>query len=290
MSKVNISLAAGRAALKLRKHSPTILFATGIAGTVATVVVACKATIKAQKVHEKHTNAIGIANDRLEKGVYDKDAHKHHVVTAWTETSINYAKLYGPAFILGVTSIACLTKSHQILTSRNTAVMAAYAGLDKAFKGYRQRVVEELGEEKDTEFAHGVEKKVATGYDEKGNGFSKDTKSAPKDAQTAYGKWFDERNRHWAKEHGYNTVFLENQQKWANLRLKSKGHLFLNDVYEMLGFEDTAEGQQVGWYYDNDNGDGYVDFGFNRYPDFMAGYERTVFLDFNVDGPILQFI
>lgn len=287
---MNFQRTAARAALKLRKHSPHILFGVGIVSGVATVVVSSKATLTAAKVHESHKESIQKADVRLANDVYDKDAHKKHVVQVWSATSVAYAKLYGPAFVLGVTSIACLTKSHQILSSRNTALTAAYVGLDSMFKGYRKRVVEELGEEKDTEFAHGTEKDIITDYDKKGNAVVREGKKAPLDAKTAYGRWFDETNRHWDKDHGYNHTFLDNQQKWANIQLKKKGHLFLNEVYDLLGIERTAMGQEVGWYYDNDEGDGFVDFGFNRYPDFVAGYQRSVFLDFNVDGPILGFI
>ena len=296
-----ISLAAGRAALQLRKHAPNLLFGAGIVGVTGTVVLACKATLKASKVYEQHKSEIARADELLKNPVntYGAQAHKEHVVTTWVGTSKQYVKLYGPAFILGVTSIACLTKSHQILSSRNTALTAAYMGLDGAFKSYRKRVVAELGEEKDTEFAHGkAEEGAHTGYDEKGNGKVTKTKKAPQDATTAYGRWFDEANRHWDKDHGYNHTFLDNQQKWANIELKRRGHMFLNEVYDLIGMERTEEGQQVGWIYDTDKVygreagkyDGYIDFGFNRYPDFVAGFERSVFLDFNVDGPIMALI
>jgi len=291
MSK--LSLAAGRASLLLRKNSPHILFAAGIVSAGATVVLACKATLKAQHVHTQHKADIEHADELLKNpnNTYGVQAHKEHVVNTWVGTSKQYVRLYGPAFVLGVTSIACLTKSHQILSSRNTALTAAYMGVDSAFKRYRKRVVEELGEAKDTEFAHGkAEEGVHTGYDEKGNGKVTKTKRAPVDAKTAYGRWFDEANRYWDKDHGYNHTFLDGQQKWCNILLKKQGHLFLNEVYDLLGMERTQEGQEVGWIYDTNEGDGYVDFGYNRYPDFVAGFERSVFLDFNVDGPITALL
>lgn len=287
---MTISKTAARAALKLRKHSPQLLFGAGIIGTVATVVVACRATLKAQDVSANHKLEVSVADDRLDQRVYDEGAHRHHIVTTWTQTSIEYTKLYGPTFILGVTSIACLTKSHQILTSRNAAVMAAYAGLDRMFKEYRTRVITDVGLEKDNEYAYGTVEKEIVEYDKKGNAEIKRYSSTDPDARTVYGRWFDETNRHWDKDHGYNHTFLDNQQKWANLQLKRQGHLFLNEVYDMLGIPRSKEGAQVGWYYDNDDADGYVDFGFNRHPEFVAGFERTVFLDFNVDGMILDFI
>ena len=50
-----------------------------------------------------------------------------------------------------------------------------------------------------------------------------------------------------------------------------------------------------GWIYDEENpiGDNYVDFGiFNcmeeKVRDFVNGYERSILLDFNVDGDIMK--
>ena len=192
-----------------------------------------------------------------------------------------------------------IVKTQEMAAQDRVITGGLFMGVDSAFKKYRSRVVEELGEAKDTEFAHGkAEEGVHTGYDEKGNGKVTKTKKAPKDAKTAYGRWFDEANRYWDKDHGYNHTFLDNQQKWANIELKRRGHLFLNEVYDLIGMERTEEGQLVGWIYDTDKAygreagkyDGYVDFGFNRYPDFVAGFERSVFLDFNVDGPITALI
>ena len=87
------------------------------------------------------------------------------------------------------------------------------------------------------------------------------------------------------------------QQAAATERLKRNGYLFLNDVYEMLGFPKTKEGQVAGWIYDEENpiGDNVVDFGIynltcKKNIDFVNGYERSIVLDFNIDGDILKFI
>ena len=65
----------------------------------------------------------------------------------------------------------------------------------------------------------------------------------------------------------------------------------------MLGIPRTQAGQIVGWIYDEKHpiGDNKVDFGiYNTYNEanrnFVNGYERTILLDFNVDGNILDMI
>lgn len=67
--------------------------------------------------------------------------------------------------------------------------------------------------------------------------------------------------------------------------------------FEETGNLEYLAGQIVGWIYDKKNpiGDNYVDFGIydtskeaNR--NFVNGYERTILLDFNVDGNILDLM
>lgn len=84
-------------------------------------------------------------------------------------------------------------------------------------------------------------------------------------------------------------LFLASQERYANTRLKAKGHLFLNEVYEMLGLPKTKAGQTVGWVYTENT---HVSFGLDdpRCSDFVNGIGYAVLLDFNVDGDILDAI
>ena len=91
--------------------------------------------------------------------------------------------------------------------------------------------------------------------------------------------------------------FLQQQQNYLNDKLKRQGYLFLNDAYKALGFDVTKAGQVVGWIYDENHpiGDNYVDFGiFNINSEaarrFVNGLEKCIWLDFNVDGDILDLI
>lgn len=62
----------------------------------------------------------------------------------------------------------------------------------------------------------------------------------------------------------------------------------------MLGIARTNAGQVVGWIYCEKNpvGDNYVDFGIYNLQNegFVNGNERSILLDFNVDGIILDKI
>ena len=114
------------------------------------------------------------------------------------------------------------------------------------------------------------------------------------DTYSMYARFYDESCPDWTSDSHYNLMLLKMRQEHANELLKSKGHLFLNDVYDLLGMPRSKAGQVVGWVYDEHNpiGDNFVDFGIydDSNSDFVNGYTRTIVLDFNVDGYILDRI
>lgn len=113
-------------------------------------------------------------------------------------------------------------------------------------------------------------------------------------ADSGYARFFDESCHGYEEDSQYNLLMLRGQQQYANDLLKSRGYIFLNDVYDMIGIDRTKEGQIVGWVYNKNNevGDNFVDFGIletNRETE-DGSYEPAILLDFNVDGNILDLI
>ena len=214
---------------------------------------------------------------------------------------MKFAKLFGPSIILGATSIACILAGHNIIKKRYVGLSAAYATLDKGFKEYRSRVVDRFGEEVDYELRHNVkaqeiEEKVV---DEEGNEttVTKTVNAADPNGISDYARFFDDGCLGWEKDAEHTLNVVKAQQARANDILKSRGHLFLNEVYEMFGIPHTKAGQVVGWIYDenNPNVDNFVDFGIfdannEAKRDFVNGYERSILLDFNVDGNIWDLL
>lgn len=310
MRKINLpastTRALNRAALKIRKHSPEILVASGIVGVVTSTVMACKATTKIDEVlteskeHVEMTKKYVEDNGFTEK--YTENDYKKDLTIMYTQRGMKLVKLYAPAVILGTVSITAILAGHNILRKRNVALAAAYATVDKGFKEYRGRVIERFGEELDRELKYNIKAKDVeevkvneeTGKEE----ISKKTVNvADPNAYSDYARFFDDGCTGWTKDPEYNLMFLKDQQRYANDRLQSKGSLFLNEVYDMLGIPRTKAGACVGWIYDEKNpvGDNFVDFGIydmynERKRDFVNGYERTILLDFNVDGNILDLI
>ena len=310
----NVKILMNRALLGTKKYSPEILMGVGVVGVVASTVVACKATLKASDIiadaQEDLEKIKMVAEDPKYVDQYSEEDLKKDKTILYTQTGLKIAKAYLPAVGLGVASIACLVSSHNILKKRNIALAAAYTTIDKSFKDYRKRVSERFGEEVERQIRHNIKavEIEETVVDEDGNEsvVTKTIEVGDVNGCSDYARYFDESCAHWDKDPEYNLMFLRSQQQYANDLLRTKGHLFLNEVYDMLGIPRTKAGQVVGWFFDEENpsGDNYVDFGLyntnvNAYRnthandtigeerrDFVNGYRKSVLLDFNVDGNI----
>lgn len=294
-----------RSGLKLKKHSPEILLVAGIVGAVTSAVMACKATLKANDIVEESRTQIDTIHEVSENPEmaekYSEEDKKKDLAIVYTKTAVKFIKLYGPSVLLGVASLGCMVGSNQILNKRNVALAAAYATVDKGFKEYRGRVIERFGKELDRELRYNIKaqefEKVTV--DDNGNETvtTETVDVADPNNYSPYAIIFDDGNTGWDKDPELTKFFLIQQQNYANDLLKSRGHLFLNEVYDMLGAKRTKAGAQVGWVYDEKNasGDNFVDFGIfdinnPKARDFVNGYERVIILDFNVDGVILDLI
>jgi len=291
--------------LLARKNSPSLLFGAGVVSMVGSTVLACRATLKLEEVltdieREKYQaeEIHGLVNSEEYKGeqTYTDEEKGRDIALISFRGVGRVAKLYAPSVLLGGVGIVCLTKSHKILQERNAALTAAYVALDKAFSSYRERVIDRYGEETDRELRYASED--VTVIDEE-TGKALDTTRVAPGEHGLYARWFDETNNNWSAPPftENNWLWLRTQQNWANDMLRARGHLFLNEVYSMIGLTHTTPGSVVGWLYkrDNPNGDNYVDFGCwgedgGQPLEFFNGRDGAILLDFNVDGPIWDLI
>jgi hypothetical protein len=202
--------------------------------------------------------------------------------------------LYAPAIACGALSIGALAGSHRVLTKRNLALTAAYSAVEKGFNDYRTRVVEEFGEDKDRELRYGTDTEKITTEGKDGKTKTKEVKIVGPNSASVYARFFDEYCKNWKRQPEYNLLFLQCQQNYANDLLQSRGHIFLNEVYDMIGIDRSKAGAVVGWVISKD-GDNFVDFGIfdgdnPKARDFVNGREGSILLDFNVDGVIYDKI
>ena len=287
--------------LKAIKHSPEILAGVGVVGVVGSLVMACKATTKLSDILEDSKEQLDkikeVAADPAYEEKYSQDDAKKDTTITYVQTAMKVTKLYAPSVILCASSLGCLLASNNILKKRNAALSAAYMTVDKSFKEYRKRVADRFGEEVEKEIRYNIKAEEITKVDEDGNEVTETVKvmdgTDDPNSYSDYARFFDESCAAWQNDAEYNLTFLKAQQQYANDLLKAKGRLFLNEVYRMLGIDETKAGQVVGWVYNPDNptGDNFVDFGIynmqrERVRAFVNGYEPNILLDFNVDGVI----
>lgn len=301
--KEQITKVVVRAGMQIKKYSPEVLMVTGVASIVGGTIIACKATLKAEGVMYEHQKKLEEVEDAVDMGMEEKidytpeDAAKDKTILS-VQTGVKLAKVYAPGAGLVVFGLACILSSHGIMRKRNVALLGAYKMAEETFANYRNRVREELGEEKDRHFRYGTKLETIDDitFDEK-TGKDKTMKKKVEvmdpNGLSQYARFFDESCPDWNKEASYNFHFLKCQQSYMNDKLHANGHVFLNEVYDSIGVPRTPEGQLVGWVLGK--GDDFIDFGlFDREKqqvrDFVNGYERSILLDFNVAGVVYDLI
>lgn len=116
-------------------HSPQILTAIGVAGTISTAVLTGKATIKAVRLMDARQRELDAA------GTTHVIDFKEKVANTW--------KLYVPPVAAGVLTVASIITATQIGTRRAAAMASAVVISEKAFGEYKEKVLEKMGENKE---------------------------------------------------------------------------------------------------------------------------------------------
>lgn len=263
---------ACKAGFALKKYAPEILLVLGIAGVVGGIALVGKESMEAKEVIDDYKDSYKEAYD--DSRINDEELRAYLRKEKFNEVK-ELSKIYWPSAVVILVSLASIISSHGIMQSRAASLAAAYAALAQAFGDYRKHVAEEIGEKKEAEIASDVTQSlIASGRD------------------VEYAFCFDETcaPNTWKKDSEANKRFLVMQSNYLNERLASRGYIFLNEVLEALGLPKTKAGQVVGWVY-NKAEDNKIDFGCFGANDvqtrrFMNGYERSVWLTFNVMGDI----
>lgn len=285
---------------KLSKYAPEILTGIGIAGVLTSTVLIARATTQVEPIIDRHEQELEAAKakDKMvyasdNKPMYSKNDIRKDIARVYIQTSTDLAKLYWPGVTLEIGSIIAILAAHGIMKRRVVTLMGAYKALEGYFQTYRQRVIDELGVEKDQQFMLGSTTKTIKNK-ETGEKETIEVLDPGDKKPSLYARWFDKSSTlNWTADPYYSLAFLKNQEAWANDRLRIQGYLYLSQVYEALGFDldDHPHAQVTGWIFDpNGEGDVYVDFGLYhpRNRDYINGLTDAPLLDFNVQGYILD--
>lgn len=293
-------LEKAKAVTKLSKiraevNKPELLIGVGAAAILIGVYEACKSTLDLEEeVNNLTENVNAIKDAWVEDDTYPDKEYRKDLAFAYSRGIMRIGGLYlKPAGYIFF-GYACIFKANNIMRARNVALAAAYNTLSDKYEEYRNRVIEEYGEEADEHFYYGTEKSTTdlevvdtkTGRKKK----VKDAKVLSVDKFTSiYARSFDTETSYLASPSWeYNKTWLEMKEAEANNILTLRGYLFLDEVYRMLGYEDTMAAHQVGWM-KNGSGDGFVSFNISTYwaPNATTTADKVIITDFNVDGEIL---
>lgn len=214
----------------LVKHSPEILTGIGLAGMIATTVLAVKATPKAIQLLEVHAKEEGRDNFKF------------------VEKVKICGKCYIPPLISGVASAACIIGASSVNLRRNAALAAAYTLSDTAMREYRDKVVETIGEKKEQI----VQDKLAE------DRVKKDPVTKQEVIITDKGNTlcFDSISGRYFKS---DIDAIKKAQNEFNRRLLHEMYASLNEFYDEIGLNPTTLGDQLGWNID----DGLIDIYFS---------------------------
>ena len=313
-----LKFAAIKGGFLLRKYAPQILTATGVTGFVATVAVGCKSTLKAEDILEEHEKMVSMASEAYEKsepGQYTEDDYNKDLFKAKKRTFFKFVKLYAPTVTLGLVSIACVLSGHHIMATRNAAIAAAYKAGEAAFRAYRKNVVDEFGEEvdkrmSDTLKAEDIQKvselqrKPKTKKEK-----SVRQKVADRDMRI-YQRVFDKNNPRWPgnDESMVMAALMQYEAELDNVyQSKPNGTMTFYDALriggftEKYGYDVPREAHVLGWSKFAQQGDGHVRIGIDDLKEDSVvklinhrftrdGDEIKVLLNFNCDGPILEYM
>lgn len=309
MKKTELATKAGQILVKtklgIKKHSPEILVVTGIGTGIVAAIIACKQTIKANDIIAEARKSLQNIEDVKELAAnseveYTEENEQEDRKTIGMQVTVGMVKTYALPVGLGVLSITCILAGHHILKKRNVALAAAYSALSTDFMNYRKRVVNKYGKDVDFMLKNGLEKQiVANQVVDPETGEVKETKEEVLTYEgsklSQYARIFDEvESTQWTPSADHNRAFLLMEQNYFNERIRTRGYIFLNEVYERLGFRPTKAGSVVGWVYQNADYEG-IDFGIftahtQKAAEFLEGTEPSIILDFNVQGDILSLV
>lgn len=277
----------GKALLLGQKYAPQIMTYSGVAGFIGTVVCACKATTKAEKILDNKEKQLAEAETEEEEKAINSEARKELI------------KTYAPVVTLGVASTALILGGHHIIQTRSAGYAAAFKASEKAFRSYREAVAKKYGEDPNkltisdtSSYAEESEKQ------KKAVAVAKDNKKPFSDSSDVYTAWWaQDTTNEWSPSPKMNYYFLRKMQDQLNDLLRNRGYVFLNEARKKLGLPYIKEGQILGWVLRNDNrdGDNFIDFLHLDNPNDSVNaliqlQNVPVLLDFNCDGIIFEEI
>lgn len=218
---MSVGNAAKSAGLYLSKHSPKILTGLSVVGVVTTTVMAVKATPGV--IDTLRAEAADLERELTPKEI---------VALSW--------KSYIPATSMGMATIACVLGANAVNTKRNAVIASAYSLTQNAFQEYKHQVIETFGESEAKKVNENLAKKRIN--------------DDPPTTETIIIAGAGDSLFRDSLSSRYFTTNIESVRKAINdinYQINSEGYASLNEFYNLIGLEETALGEELGWRSDN---------------------------------------
>jgi hypothetical protein len=295
MNLAFVTRAIGAAQLALKAHAPTIMVTGGVVAMGAGSVIACKKTLRIEEVLEKHTTDL----ERIEEGAslklasYTPEIARNDRIKVYSRAALDLTKMYAVPGVIFIGGAALVFGGHRIMMKRNATLAIAFTALEQAFQKYRERARDAMGSDFDQAMMSGyVTKEI---IDEEGNVKTIATRDWDGDPNgDPYNRVFEQgASSQWVPDLGINKMFVNCQEQLAQKLLIARGHLWLSEVYQSLGFPENDISRVVGWKVtrlpDGSKDIPVVSFGLDKpHPDdWKYNKEHAIYLDFNCHGLIV---
>lgn len=197
----------------LKRSSPTILTSLGVIGTVATTIMAVKATPKAIRILEAAEKEKGEPLSSKEK-------------------AIKAASFYVPALITGTCAIACIFGANVLNKRAQASLASSYALLDNFHKAYRGKLIELKGKDTDVEIMNQMMREQC------------DVRLIDLDTPDKEVIFYDKISDRYF--HRYEREVMDAEYH-LNRNFVLRGYATLNEFYVFLGLSETKRGDVLGW-------------------------------------------
>lgn len=290
-----LTRAIGAVKLFGKAHGPTIMVTTGVVSMGAGAIVGARKTLYLEDALVDHAHTleqIELGRQNLHLESYDNKKAQSDRIKVYTRAGFDVCKLYALPGTLFIGGAALVFGGHHLMVKRNATLALAFTALKKVHDAYRQNVRDQWGSEADQAMLGGYSMKEVIDPD------TNEVKMVPQrdwdqSAMDPYNRVFGPDSSQFENDLSVNKLFIQNQQKFAQILLGQRGYLYLSEVYESLGFPESDISRVVGWKVTR-NPDGtknipVVDFGLDKahHDDFKYSRNNEVYLDFNCQGLIV---
>ena len=248
---VPLSTAATLARGFVTRNSPTILTVGAVAGVITTVILTVRAVPKAEAaIHE--ATPLDFQNDEF------------HPLTRVEKVKVAW-KFYIPTAVMATATIACIIGGNTISTRRTAAIASAYTLADTAIKEYQSKVVETLGEGKETKIRDAIAQDRLDANPVGQNAVYIASGGEMLCYDTISGRYFKS-----------DIETLRRAENELNHRLINSSFISLNEMYREIGLEPVKLGDDMGWIPDN-----MIDFRFSSR--IADNNTPCIVLDYHID-------